>query len=84
MCPRYGRVSDFLRNDRAKAEFNPAHGGHNGREIPLLALSFQERGRETEEEKEEEEEEKETVPFSHFLEGTRLVFEMISNCTVSG
>lgn len=60
-------MSDFLRNDRAKAEFNPAHGGHNGREIPLLALSFQERGRETEEEEEKEEEEKETVPFSHFL-----------------
>ena len=68
LCPRYGRVSDFLRNDRAKAGFNPTHGGRATRNpfshfrgvvFPAAREEEERNGR-----RKEKEEEEETVPFS--------------------
>lgn len=64
VCPRYGRVSDFLRNDRAKAGFNPTHGGRATRNpfshfrgvvFPAAREEEERNGRRKEKEEEEEE-----------------------------
>lgn len=62
LCPRYGRVSDFLRNDRAKAGFNPTHGttrnpfSHSrGVVFPAAREEEERNGRRKEKEEEEEE-----------------------------